>query len=454
MNLPHGIVRFDALAAADGYGVIAAPASVLLRIEPAPGCRLRVIATLLACGRPDQVDHHPAAAGAHVIDRRHCVLLPGLVNAHTHLDLTHIGPQPFEPAGGFAGWADMVRRRRLTDPAEIAASVRRGVELNLAAGVVAVGDIAGAVMGKASPAAVEALQATEMNGVSYVEFFAIGPQSEANVDRAVEVARTCSEAKLTHSTVTVGLSPHAPYSVSIAAYRRAIERRHQLSVPLMTHLAESPDERELIQHGRGPIRDLLERIGVWDEAAAAAFGQGKSPARHMVEAGLATAMAPIIFVHLNDIADDEIAAVRRMPNAGVVYCPRASEYFLTERHFGPHKYRQFIGQLGRGPGIGTDSIVNLPPGSDRTETGQFGPLAEIRRLYRRDGTDPKSLIWMATVGGADVLDGAVWNYFLQEDNSNLAGLIAVAVAGDADPLQAVLAGSDPPELLVLGTPIY
>ena len=454
MNLPHGIVRFDALAAADGYGVIAAPASVLLRVEPVLGCKLRVIATLLACGRPDHVDHHPAAASAHVIDRRRCVVLPGLVNAHTHLDLTHIGPQPFDPAGGFAGWADMVRRRRLTDPNEIAASVRHGVELNLAAGVVAVGDIAGAVMGKASPAAVEALQATEMNGVSYVEFFAIGPQSEANVDRAVEVARACSADRPVHSTVTVGLSPHAPYSVSIDSYNRAIDRRHELKVPLMTHLAESPDERELIQHGRGPIRDLLERVGVWDQAAAADFGHGKSPAQHLIDAGLNTGVAPLIFVHLNDIADDEIAAVLRMGNVGVVYCPRASEYFQTDRHFGPHKYRQFIGQLGRGPGIGTDSIVNLPPGSDHTETGQFGPLAEIRRLYRRDGTDPKSLIWMATAGGADVLDGAVWNYFLQEDDSNLAGLIAVPVAGDADPLQAVLAGSHPPELLVLGTPVY
>ncbi|MGH7130776.1 MAG: amidohydrolase family protein [Phycisphaerales bacterium] len=450
MNLPHGIVRFDALAAADGHGIIAAPASALLRIQAVPGCQRRVIATMLACGRPGEVDIHPAAANAHIIDRRNCVLLPGLVNAHTHLDLTHVGPQPFDPTRGFAGWADMVRQHRLTDPAEIAASVRRGVELNLAAGVVAVGDIAGAVMGKASSAAVQALQQTEMNGVSYVEFFAIGPQSEANVDRAVEVARTCSADKPAYGSVTVGLSPHAPYSVSVASYRRAIERRHQLNVPLMTHLAESPDERELIEHGRGPLRELLERVGVWNDETASNFGQGKSPARHMIDAQISAISCLMAFVHLNDIADDEIPALFDSGTAGVVYCPRASEYFETQDTFGPHRYRKMIGCTAIGLAIGTDSIINLPPGSERPETGQFGPLAEIRRLYRRDRTEPAKLIEMATSGGGAVLN-LMDNFSLGTRGQNLIGMIAVPVEAGRDPLEAVLLSDAPPELLLLGT---
>ncbi|MFI4872529.1 MAG: hypothetical protein ACIARQ_12015, partial [Phycisphaerales bacterium JB061] len=96
----------------------------------------------------DRLESHPAAANATRIDRPGCVILPGLVNAHTHLDLTHIGPRPHDPNAGFVAWVDMVRAERHTSDEQIANSVRQGCDLLKKGGVSIVGDIAGAAGGQ------------------------------------------------------------------------------------------------------------------------------------------------------------------------------------------------------------------------------------------------------------------------------------------------------------------
>src|SRR4051812_5153031 len=90
-------LRIDAAAAADGRGLEVAPASLLVRFraEDNFGGLPNAVATLRAIGSPEEVDGHPESGVAQFISRPDCVLVPGFVNAHTHLDLTHIGPQPY-----------------------------------------------------------------------------------------------------------------------------------------------------------------------------------------------------------------------------------------------------------------------------------------------------------------------------------------------------------------------
>ncbi|HRQ74132.1 MAG TPA: hypothetical protein PLU35_13995, partial [Phycisphaerales bacterium] len=146
-NLPvvvegSGLRRIEADAAFDAGGLVSAPVSLLVEV----GATGRAVA--LAVGTPGEVSRHPGASSARVVGLAGCVILPGLVNAHTHLDLTHLGPRPHDPEEGFVAWVERVRAGRRQEDDGIAESVRRGVGLCLAGGTVAVGDIAGAPGGR------------------------------------------------------------------------------------------------------------------------------------------------------------------------------------------------------------------------------------------------------------------------------------------------------------------
>ena len=111
---------------ADGNGMIARPGVILMR-----GRRI------IDAGAPTRIG---APSGAEVQELRNAVVVPALVNAHGHLDLTHIGPVP-EP-DDFASWIGLVRAERRTSDDGIAASVREGVELARTGGTALIGDIA------------------------------------------------------------------------------------------------------------------------------------------------------------------------------------------------------------------------------------------------------------------------------------------------------------------------
>src|SRR5262249_5767613 len=105
------ITRYEALAAGDGEGFCVAPAWLLVE-RGSPLIRGR---RLLAAGTPEHVRSHPANVATRVVACPRSVLIPGLVNAHTHLDLTHIGPRALDPESGFEGWIELIRAGRATE---------------------------------------------------------------------------------------------------------------------------------------------------------------------------------------------------------------------------------------------------------------------------------------------------------------------------------------------------
>lgn len=435
-------VRINALAAADGAGALVAPVSMLVEMRAgadAGGWHNR----LVAIGRPAEVAAHPAAGAASLItvDRPRSVLIPGLVNAHTHLDLTHLGPQPHDPAAGFVSWIERIRTGRRTEPAEIAASVGQGLALAAAAGTVAVGDIAGAVRGRPSLAAWRALRAAGMRGVSYLEFFAIG----APMDRALAALReVVAEAEDVAGGPALGLQPHAPNTMARRGYRVAVELAAARGLRLSTHLAETPEERAFVQTARGPQRTMLEQLGIWSDDILDDIGRGRHPVQHLADILAAT---PMLAAHVND-ADDAAIETLAATGASVAYCPHASEYFGAASHFGPHRYRDMLA-AGVNVAIGTDSVVNLPVGADGK--AELSVLTEIRRLYRRDGTDPVTLLRMATLNGARAL-GLPPGPFGFATGGPVAGVLAIEIGerggvGEHAALAAALANDTRPEVL-------
>lgn len=402
---------------------------------------------VLAVGSGLEVGSHPAAAGAVEVDLQQSVVLPGMVNAHTHLDLTHLGPQPHDPATGFVAWVERIRAGRATDPAAIRASVERGIELSLRAGVVLVGDIAGAAKGlpRVEPFAV--LAESGLSGVSFLEFFAMGTREGLGLSR-LEAALAEAEAGggFCRGGARLGVQPHAPNTVSLAGYRRAVELSQQHGLRLSTHLAETLEEREFIAQGTGPQREMLERFGFWDDAILECVGQGRSPVEHL---GGVFGEVPFVLAHLNDTGPDLERTIEALANASVVYCPRASTYFDAPSRFGPHRYREML-EAGINVCLGTDSIVNLPSGVDGDNGTGLSVLEEARLLSRRDGVDAGVLLSMLTVNGCRALGWDAGACSLGV-GARPMGVVAVDVSG-TDPgtgaMERVLRSGTGPEFVV------
>jgi len=424
----------------------------------APGALLVEPGRVIAAGAPAHIGQ---VDGVFTNNLQRFVVMPGLVNAHSHLDLTHIGVRrrdevperrsvagtvetpkrrnaetptsgqsrgtdepecPIEDSGpwssgdsgGFVEWVNMIRAERATEPPAIRDSVQHGAMLARAGGTALIGDIAGI----GSAAAVEALRDSGLPGVSYLEVFGMGRRQQ----RGIEMMRAAIETIERHANgVRLGVQPHAPYSAGPEVYRAAAAT----GLPTATHLAETPEELEFVRTGGGPFRALLQQIGVWDESI-------RGFDAHPVEAlGDVLRATPMVAAHVNYISDAERELLAEWP-VSVAYCPRASAYF-GHPHDGEseHRYRDMI-EAGINVALGTDSIVCLDT------PNRISVLDEMRLLYARDGTDPDLLLRMATVNGANALHCDP-NYVTFAQGA-FGGAIAVEVdpASDVDPLAQAL----------------
>ncbi|MEQ8850565.1 MAG: amidohydrolase family protein [Phycisphaerales bacterium] len=418
-----GVIQIDAAAVADARAEFA-PGSLLLDRS---GGRT----TVLAAGSPDEIGRsHPAPDAR--IRLPNSTLIPGMVNAHTHLDLTHMGPLAHDPSHGLTPWLHKVVAGRVHEPDEIADSVRQGIAKSLAGGVVAVGDIAGWTDHGPTLTPHRALAESRVVGTSYVEFFAIGPSEARRMEimRAFMADHAAAFRDALASDTRLGLTPHAPYTVTRAAYDTCIEFARDF--PLTTHLAESHAEREFIAAARGPKRDLLEAMNLWSESVAADIGVGAHPIEHLAPV---LARAPWLVAHVNDADDAGIATLART-GTSVAYCPRSSAYFGADAEFGPHRYRDMLA-AGVNVCLGTDSIVNL------NTPDRIAVLDEMRLLVNRDGLDPATALAMGTTHGARAL-GLNPDAFTFDPGVELGGLVAI---DDAPTLAAALSGSSAFRLL-------
>jgi cytosine/adenosine deaminase-related metal-dependent hydrolase len=356
-------------------------------------------------------------------DYGEAVILPGLVNAHAHLELGRL-IRPDRP-GRFIDWLTSVLGAGL-DADTAAAAAAEGAAESLRFGVTTVGDIsrhARAVRGT--------LRHSPLRGVSYGEVVGMARRKHVLPD----LLAAAKDDAVRGPDLKPGVSPHAPYSIDADGYRQCLDAARAKGLPLTTHLAESPDEAAFLSDHAGPFHELWDRLGAWDESSVPRFAGG--PVRYAASLGLLD-HHPTALAHFNYCDDDELALLAR-GRASVVYCPRTHAYFGHP----PHRWREMLA-AGINVALGTDSRASSP---------DLNLVDDLRLLSRLAPDVPARTLWeLPTTRGARALG-------LGDE----AGAIAAARCADlvvfptasSDPLAHVLQSTVLPlEVWARGTAVF
>lgn len=337
-----------------------------------------------------------------------CVLLPGLINAHTHLEFSLLEQPLGEPGMPLVEWVREVIAWRTRRGRSIDVAVGQGLRESLAAGVTTVGEIA-----TADTAAYACDPSPRLVMLHEVIGF-----SRGRVDSVAADLETRLRAVPPQQAVAVGISPHAPYTVHPELLGRLVATAARQNLPVAMHLAESPEELELLAAGTGPFQRLLDERSMWDEEA---IPPGSTPADYLKV--LAAAPRGLV-VHGNYLAESDIALLSQQPTTSVVYCPRTHAYFQHRRY-------PMVEMLAAGVRvvIGTDSRASSPDLSLLAElqwvAGHFPEIAAERVL--RMGT-----LDAAEALGLDQHIGSI----VPGKQADLCAIAVPDLAGD--PCQAVL----------------
>jgi len=313
-------------------------------------------------------------------DLGNVAIMPGLVNAHTHLELSWMaGMVP--AASAMHEWIRaMMHVRRVAAPSNdaVTSAALEAARGAADSGTVLVGDISNSLV---TPAV---LEAAHLGGVVFHELIGFSaPDPVASVTEARErVAEAEAAVGNAPIPIEVTLAAHAPYSVSPALFRE-IAGRHDPG-PLTVHLAESPEEIEFLRSGHGPMRAMLEEFGVWSTAWTA---PGCDPVEYLHRLGyLQPGMLAVHAVHLRDEALSRL----RSADATVVTCPRSNLWVGAGVPRIAHFYAARVPVA-----IGTDSLASTP------SLNMFDELAELRRLA--PDVTAASFLESATRIGAEAL---------------------------------------------------
>jgi cytosine/adenosine deaminase-related metal-dependent hydrolase len=180
----------------------------------------------------------------------------------------------------------------------------------------------------------------------------------------------------------IGISPHAPYSIELEGYQRCLDAAKEYDLALTTHLAETPDETEFLAHHTGPLREIWNAIGGWDEQVPKFEG---GPIRFAHSIGLLDYPKGSL-AHVNYCDDDELVILTR-GKASVIYCPRTHQYFEHP----PHRWREMLAR-GINVAIGTDSCASSP---------NLNLVDDLRLLHEIAPEVPVQTLWeMATIRAA------------------------------------------------------
>jgi cytosine/adenosine deaminase-related metal-dependent hydrolase len=371
---------------------------------------------VVAAGRHADV---PRPLGATEIDVGDAAILPGLVNAHTHLELTAL--RGLVRGLRFPDWVAAVRRLKdALTPDDVRASARWGVLESFAAGITAAGDTG------STGAAAAALAALGARGVAFQEVFGPDPSQADEALQGLEAA-VAGLQRFASERLAIGVSPHAPYTVADPLLRAVAALAGRRGWPIAMHLAESPEEDRFVRHGDGPFAAGWRRRGLEVKARSC------SPVAWARRAGLLD-LRPLLIHCVTADGDDAVAIARH--HATIAHCPWSNAALRNGR-----ADLALFRRLGVTVGVGTDSVA---------AGGGFDLFREIRMAALACPLTPREMLRLATadaaaalgISGAGSLVPGAWGDLC------VVGFGAPALAGAADPEEAIALGATPADVLL------
>ena len=309
------------------------------------------------------------------------ILLPGLINAHCHLDYTHMAGL-FPPVKSFCDWIKSITTEKSCWTfSDFAQSWLEGARMLLRTGTTTVADI------EAVPQLLpDVWQATPLRVISFLEMTGVRSRREPEAILADAVNTIES---LPSGRCMAGLSPHAPYSTTLGLIKHvaAVARRRRWRI--VTHVAESATEFEMFKHSRGEMFDWLRR----SQREMSDCG-GVSPVQHLAKCGLLG--SNLLAAHVNYLAHGDAELLTRK-RVSVVHCPRSHDYFRHEAF-----PRRTLAKAGVNLCLGTDSLATVR--KCRHQSAELNLFDEMRVFaVKHPGVSPRQVLQMATVNGARAL---------------------------------------------------
>jgi cytosine/adenosine deaminase-related metal-dependent hydrolase len=371
-----------------------------------------------------------ATAGSGGCDLGNYAIIPGLVNAHTHLELSDV-IAPLSPSQPFTAWLKEVmghRRRRAGEihskvPANSNSGDLAAIALGMAEcpnwGTTTIGDIAGPISSERRSEPEDSC-ALAPRSVSFLEILGLAPERiQAQLQRAREHLEVDSQHTQTSAApirMIRGLSPHAPYSVHPDLFRGLVDLAVAKRAPVAMHLAETREELQLLANGTGDFVPFLEELGVWRPDA---IPHGSRPLDYLRElAHVDVALA----IHGNYLALDEIDFLAAHSNISVVYCPRTHAFF---RH-SVHPWQMLLAK-DINVALGTDSRASNP------DLSIWNELLFLRKVT--PDFDPAQVLKLGTWSGALALGLAHETGTLEAGKSADLAVVEFAGCHSTDPYE-------------------
>lgn len=371
-----------------------------------------------------------------VWDLGNMAILPALVNAHTHLEFSHL-PQPLgNPGMCFADWirAVLANRQETTNPEQSGrlsgpSPIAQGLTESLKTGSVTLGEIANTAWNEKD------FEQVCPTGTIFFELIGL---SETRIQELIStVLELITVAEQATTSWQIGFSPHAPYTASgsLIAQVAKLAATHKFSLAM--HLAETRAEIDFLREGRGPLRELLEERGVWNSTCF------QHPLRALDYLKILAGAPRALIIHGNYLDQEELQFLaKHSQGMTLVYCPR------THAYFGHPAYPLFQAlQSGVHVALGTDSKASNP---------DLNLLTDMRFVREQHPAVTGAQIFrMGTLHGAQALSAA--DRLGSLSVGKRASWIAVELPerDDSDPHDLVLQSQLPVSLVVVdGKPVY
>ncbi len=354
------------------------------------------------------------------VDLGNTAIIPGLINAHTHLEFSDLA-EPIRPPRPFADWIRAVvarRRNRSVNPAE---TISRGLRECRQNGTTLLGETAT----DAWPA--DAIPDDSPRVVVFRELLGLPadqtPGQLAIAREHLQAGDDPLEDDGADPIAVRGISPHAPYSVHPDLFHALVDLAAEFHAPLAIHLAETKVELELLEHGTGELARMLDELGVWQNDAIPRETRPLDYLRPLAK------LDRVLIIHGNYLSPDEIEFLAQHSNLAVVYCPRTHAYFGHSEH----PWQELLGR-GVTIALGTDSRASNP------DLSLWQELLFLRARHLE--VDPGVLLSLGTINGARALGFDQQTGSLTPGKSADLAVVSLRAEENSDPFSLLFAAGN------------